>query len=471
MSESKNSRKVLGPLAIALMTVAATDSLRNLPSLAVYGWSSIAWFTLGTLLFLLPVALVAAELATGWPLAGGVYAWVREAFGEHWGFFAVWCEWVENVVWFPSILTFVATSLAYAINPQLATNKLFLIVVMLIVFWGLTLVNLQGLRWSSILERVGVIGGTLLPQVLLILLAGVWVAQGRPLQIQFSPAALEPQIHLGTLPLVATVILLFAGMELSGYHALETRNPQRDYPRAILLAAGLIFTLSVLSTLAIALVVSPQQLNLAAGLMQAFSDFLVPFGLGGLLPLFALMAGLGAVATLTTWALGPAKGLGVAARRGNLPPFFARENKNAVPDRVLILQAILGSAFSLIIIFVPSVNTAYWIFSALTTQVLATMYILLFAAALRLRYSQPDKLRSFRVPGGRWGMWLACGAGFLACLFVLLIGFFPPGQTHGRAVEFILLMLGGYILLIAPPFLFVRLRKPEWVQPATETME
>lgn len=461
-----SSRRILGATSIALMTVAATDSLRNLPTMAVYGWSSISWFLLGTVLFLIPVALVAAELATGWPIAGGVYAWVREAFGERWGFLAVWCEWAQNIVWFPSILMFIATTLATAINPDLAANNVFLVTVMLVVFWALTLINLRGLRASTMIERVGVTAGTLAPQAILIGMGLFWVFGGGATQIPWSPGAVLPEINASTLPLVATVVLLFAGMELSGYHALETRNPQRDYPRAILTAAALIFTLSMLSTLAIAMVVPVQQLNLAAGLMQAFYAFLQPFGLEKLLPLLAVMTALGAMATLTTWMLGPVKGLAVAAQRGNLPPLFSRENKQGVPARALILQSLLGSVFALLILFVPSINTSYWIFSALTTQILATMYMLLFAAALRLRYTQPDKPRAYRVPGGTVGIWVAATAGFLACAFVLVIGFAPPGNTtRGQEVGYTLTMLVGYLAFVCPPFVFTALRRPGWVQP------
>lgn len=469
MSTATSSRRILGATSIALMTVAATDSLRNLPSMAVYGWSSVAWFLLGTFLFLIPIALVAAELATGWPIAGGVYAWVQEAFGERWGFLAVWCEWAQNIVWFPSILTFIATTIAVAINPDLAANNVFLVVVMLTVFWGLTLINLRGLRASTILERIGVIAGTMIPQALLIIFGLLWVLQGHPSQIPWSPGAMLPEINLSTLPLVATVVLLFAGMELSGYHALETRNPQRDYPRAILTAAALIFTLSMLSTLAIAMVVPVQQLNLAAGLMQAFYAFLEPFGLEGWLPVLALLTALGAMATVTTWMIGPAKGLGVAAQRGNLPPIFSRENRQGVPAQALIIQSSLGSLFSLLILFVPSINTSYWIFSALTTQILATMYMLLFASALRLRYSQPDKPRAYRVPGGKVGIWLAGAAGFLSCGFVLFIGFVPPGNTaSGEELRYTVTMLIGYLLFTCPPFIFRALRKQNWKQPALE---
>jgi glutamate:GABA antiporter len=462
-------RRTLSATSIALMTIAATDSLRNMPSMAVYGWSSVSWFLLGTLLFLVPIALVAAELATGWPIPGGVYAWVREAFGEEFGFLAVWCEWAQNVVWFPAILTFVATSLAYVINPELADNKLFLLAVMLTVFWGLTLVNLQGIGVSIFLQRVGVFAGTVIPQMLLILLVAVWLLQGRPGQISFSFDAMVPEINLGTLPLAATVILIFAGMEMSGYHALETKNPQRDFPRAIFFAAISIFILSVLSTLAIAIIVPPSQLSLAAGLMQAFSNFLSPFGLGDLMPLIALMISLGAVATLTTWMLGPAKGLAVAARNGNLPRIFSHENERQVPDRTLLIQFLGGTLFCLLLFLVPSVSASYWMLTAMTTQILAAMYILVFAAAIKLRYSQPGKSRPFRVPGGNMGIWIFALVGSVSCLFVIIIGFLPPGNfIIGDSIRYILLMLLGFVSLTCPPLIFYRIKKPEWIQAQSE---
>src|SRR5579871_3856240 len=85
-SAGRAHRKVLGIFALAMINVAAVLSLRNFPSMAVYGWSSVSWYILGALLFLLPSAFVGAELATGWPKGGGVYAWVKQAFGEEYGF-------------------------------------------------------------------------------------------------------------------------------------------------------------------------------------------------------------------------------------------------------------------------------------------------------------------------------------------------------------------------------------------------
>src|ERR1700733_6792878 len=93
--------RTLGASSIALISLAAVLTLRSLPAIAEYGWSSIAYYLLGAVLFFIPLALVAAELATGWPRAGGLYAWVKEAFGDRWGFLAIWFEGVRKVGCFP----------------------------------------------------------------------------------------------------------------------------------------------------------------------------------------------------------------------------------------------------------------------------------------------------------------------------------------------------------------------------------
>ena len=75
---SRTSRISKGQLAI--LTVVVVASLRSLPTTATFGLGSITLYVLPALIFLIPTALVAAELATGWK--GGVYVWVREALGR-----------------------------------------------------------------------------------------------------------------------------------------------------------------------------------------------------------------------------------------------------------------------------------------------------------------------------------------------------------------------------------------------------
>jgi putative glutamate/gamma-aminobutyrate antiporter len=465
VTKSNLPTKALGIFALAMINVAAVLSLRNFPSMAEYGWSSVGWYLIGTIFFLIPLSLAGAELATGWPKGGGVYAWVREAFGERWGFLAVWCEWSENLVWFPTVLSFIAATFAYCINPALGSNTLFLFIVMFGVFWGITILNFFGARASSIFGTIGLFAGSIIPTILLVVMSVFYITTGQPLQIAFTPAALLPDINLGTLPFIATVILLFAGMEMAGYHATETKNPKRDFPRAIFLSALIILVATVLGTLAIAFVVPVQQINLAAGIMQAFVDFFKVFNIEWMIGPIAVLIAIGAVAQLSTWILGPAKGLGEVAARGNLPPLFQKDNRFGAPVAVLIIQAVIGSLFSLLFIFLPSVSGAYWILSAMTVEVLCVMYLLIFAAVIKLRYSQPDTPRAYRIPGGKPGIWIIAGVGFIACTFSFIIGFFPPSTiTTGDIGLYFLIMILGTIILVCPPFIFLLFKKSNWLK-------
>jgi glutamate:GABA antiporter len=460
-----NKTKTLGVFALAMINVAAVLSLRNYPSMAVYGWSCIGWYVIGTLAFLIPLTLAGAELATGWPQGGGLYAWVREAFGEREGFIAVFCEWSNNLVWFPTVLAFIASTFAYIFNPDLATNNQFMFVVMMVAFWGTTLISLMGEKTSSRFGSFGVIAGSIVPAVMIIVLGLFYVLSGHPLAIPaYTRGAAIPDINLTTLPFIATVVLLFAGMEMAGFHALEVKNPQKDFPKAMAVSSILIFVLTVLGTLAIAFVVPAGALSLAAGLMQAFQAFLQAFNLSWLLAPLALLITFGGLANLASWLIGPALGLGEVAKRGNMPPFFGKTNKNGAPSGVLILQAAIGTVIAMLYLFIPSISAAYWILSAMTVLLLCIVYLFVFAALIKLRYKQPDTPRAFKIPGGMTGIWIVGGIGFVACLFTFLVSLIPPGNYENVSIlTYAAIMLVGTAILSLPPLVFLRLRKPSWM--------
>ena len=166
------------------------DSIRNLPTTATFGWAAIFFYGAAVLTYLVPVALCSAELAT--TVGGGIYRWVREAFGSRWGFLAVWCDWSENIVWFPTVLVFLATTLAYVINPDLSQNKAFLVPVMLVIFWSVTLSSFFGALKSARWTGIGVIIGTAVPTWLIIGLGLWWVGSGKKSEIPFHARAIIP---------------------------------------------------------------------------------------------------------------------------------------------------------------------------------------------------------------------------------------------------------------------------------------
>jgi len=458
-----SSKKVLGLFALAMINVAAVLSIRNFPSMAIYGWSCIGWYIIGAVLFLIPISLAGAELATGWPEGGGVYAWVKQAFGEKGGFTALFCEWSNNLVWFPTVLSFIASTLAFALTPDLANNGLYMFSVMMIAFWGTTAIAYFGEELSSKFSNVGVILGSIIPSVLIILFGIWWVVSGATIVLPpFSPGAIIPDINLATLPFFATIILLFAGMEMAGFHALETRNPQTDFPRAMALSAVIILFCTTFATLAIAFVIPSDQLNLASGVMQAIQYFFNTAGLPGLVAPMAVLITIGGVVNLAAWLIGPAKGLGIVADEGNMPPMFNHTNKYGAPVAVLVTQALIGSLISLLYVFLPSVNQAYWILSAMTVELLCIVYVLVFAALIKLRYSQPDTVRPFRIPGGMAGIWVVGGVGLFGVIFAFVVGLMPP-SFFPQALQYIGAVLLGTFLLAVPPLIFLKMKKPGWI--------
>jgi len=450
-----------------MINVAAICSIKNWPLTAVYGFSSLFYFIVSIVLFFIPVSLVSAELATGWPERGGVYVWVREAFGHRWGFLAGWLLWIENVVWYPTILSFIAGTIAFSFDPSLADNTLYMFCVIFGAFWGATLLNLLGMKMSGWISTLGVILGTIIPGVVIIGLGIAWVGSGKPSHIAFNWDTFFPDLSSPQqLALLAGVLLGFAGMEMSAVHAKDVKNPQKNFPRAILLSASIIIILSILGTLAIAIVIPEKKISLVSGGMEAIAFFLRSYNLGWAVPVIAFMVAFGALGAMSTWTAGPSKGLLAAAQDGDFPPILHKINKHNMPVGMLVFQGIIVSILGIVFLLMPNVNSSFWILLALTSQLYLLMYVIMFAAGIRLRYKKPDVHRAYKIPGGKFGMWLTAGVGFVSSALAIFIGFFPPDQLEtGSPLFYVLFLVFGMILFCAAPFIILLFKKPSWNEP------
>lgn len=469
----KPKKRFLNVFLLAMLNLAIMASLRNLPLVAEYGLGAMFLYFLVAIFFLFPVALVSAELATGWSKVGGIYIWVREAFNSRWGFFAIWLQWVHNVTWYPAILSFVATTIAYAFSPELAENKFYVFAVVLVGFWIMTFVNYFGLKASTWFSSIGVIIGTLIPGIFILGLGVHWIAIGKPLYINFTWDALIPEMHhIDNLVFLAGMFLAFGGLEVSAVHAKEVKNPQKDYPRAILLAAGIAFLVLTLGSLSISILIPKQQISLVAGLMAAFKIFLSNVGIEYLLVPIALMITIGAIAEVNAWIIGPVRGLYATAKHGDLPPIFQKVNKNNVPFNLLIFQGLIVTGTTFVILFMPSTSSAFWILSAMSAQLYLLMYIFMFLAAIRLRYTHPNVIRSYRISKKHHGMWLIASTGAISSILALLISFIPPSQLYTGNIWFYEgFLIIGIIVNCIIPLVIYQFKKPQWHQYHKSIME
>jgi putative glutamate/gamma-aminobutyrate antiporter len=454
----------LSVFALAMINVAAVSSIRNWPTIAEYGLSSLFFLGLAIVLFFIPVSMVSAELATGWPEEGGVYAWVKAAFGHRTGFLAIWLLWAENLVYYPALISFIAGAIAYLINPELIHNTSYVLLFILGLFWATTLANLQGIKISSWISSIGVLLGTVIPGVFIIGLGAVWFFSGQPIQLTFSWDHLIPNLSSPReLVFFSGVLVSLCGMEMSAVHAGRVQHPQRNYPKAILLSGIIILALYLFGVLAIALVIPQQQISLVAGTLQAFSIFASTYHLDWTTPIMAVLLAFGAFGTLSTWVAGPSVGLLAAAKHGDLPPLFRKLNIHEMPVALLIGQAMVVSLFSVAFVIMPTVSSAYWILNATLAQIYLVMYVLMFLAAIKLRYKYPHVKRAFTIPGKTVGMWVVAGLGLIGSLCTFAVGFFPPAQIKtGDTLTYVTYLVISIIVVCLSPSIILLFRTQRW---------
>lgn len=438
-------RQVLSVFSLIMITVGSVDNIRNLPSTALFGSQIIVFFFLGTLFFLLPTALISAELAANDEHQSGIYGWVKSVFGSRMGFIAVWLQWIENAVYYPGLMAYIAGTFAYLISPTLANNTTYLITFVIIVFWAITVINLYGLRSSAWFSNLCGIFGLLLPVSLIFIMGIIWFFSGRASHIHFSGHAVLPSFADWQMWVTITgVMLSLCGMEIATVHARETKNPQKAFPRALFVSVIIILITLIFGALTIAMVVPAQQLSLITGIMQSFDIFLVEFHAHWLLPIIGVTLLIGGLGGLNNWIIAPTKGLFIAGQEGHLPKFLLKENRFGAPSSLLIAQAIVVSIFMCVFLLMPTVNGSYWLVNVLAAQLYMLMYIIMFFAGIAFKLKTTKSSLIFQIPGGWVGTAIVSGLGIIGSIVTFIIGFVPPDSIKvGSVFRYDLLIVIG----------------------------
>ena len=460
---------------LAIMNITAVVSLRGLPSEATYGLSSAFYYLFAAIVFLIPTAMVAAELAAMFSdKQGGVFRWVGEAFGPRTGFLAIWLQWIESTIWYPTVLTFGAVSFAYigmngASDAALASNKIFTLVTVLAIYWIATFIAMKGIGWVGKISKWGGLIGTIIPAGLLIVLGIIYIATGGHNYMDMQQSFIPDLTKLDNLVLASSIFLFYAGMEMMGVHVMDINNPSRNYPKAIIIGSLATVCIFVLGTFALGVIIPAKDINLTQSLLIGFDNFFRYFHIPWAGPVIAVALMLGVLASVLTWVAGPSKGIFTVGKAGYLPPFFQKSNSHGVQRNILLVQGGIVTLLSLLFVVMPSVQSFYQILSQLTILLYLIMYMLMFAAAIVLRYRMKDAERPFRLGKGNALMWILGVVGFSGSLLAFVLSFIPPGQINtGSNTVWYTVLIAGCIIMVIIPFIIYALRKPSWRDPSSE---
>ena len=465
----------LSVATLAIMNITAVVSLRGLPAEAVYGPSSAFYYLFAAIVFLIPTAMVAAELAAMFSdKQGGVFRWVGEAFGPRTGFLAIWLQWIESTIWYPTVLTFGAVSFAFigmngASDAALASNKIFTLVAVLGIYWIATFIAMKGLDWVGKISKWGGLIGTIIPAGLLIVLGIVYIASGGQNHMDMSQGFFPDLTKLDNIVLASSIFLFYAGMEMMGVHVMEVDNPSKNYPKAIIIGSLATVCIFVLGTFALGFIIPAKDINLTQSLLIGFDNYFRYFHVSWAGPVIAVALMLGVLASVLTWVAGPSKGIYTVGKAGYLPPFFQKSNSHGVQRNILLVQGGIVTLLSLLFVVMPSVQSFYQILSQLTILLYLIMYMLMFAAGIVLRYKMKDAQRPFRLGKGNALMWIMGAVGFGGSLLAFVLSFIPPGQIDtGSSTVWYAVLIAGCVIMVVIPFIIYALRKPSWRDPDSE---
>ncbi|MCF3934089.1 glutamate:gamma-aminobutyrate antiporter [Acuticoccus sp. M5D2P5] len=456
--------KQLSLIGFFAITASMVMAVYEYPTFATSGFSLVFFLLVGGLLWFIPVALCAAEMATveGWE-EGGVFAWVSNTLGERWGFAAISFTYLEIAIGFLPMIYFVLGALSYILAwPALNNDPVTKTIAGLIILWVLAFSQFGGTRYTAQIAKLGFFGGILLPLAILVALAILHISSGAPLEIEMSANTFVPDFtQLGTLVVFVAFILSYMGVEASATHVNEMRNPSRDYPLAMFLLMICAIVLSSIGGLAVASVIPKDQINLSAGVVQTFNALILTYGPGleWIVRIIAALLILGVVAEIAAWIVGPSRGMYVTAQKGILPAPMAKVNKHGVPVPLVIFQLALTTIAMIVFTNMGGGNMAFLIALALTVVLYLMTYFLLFLAYMKLALKQKELKRSYQIPGGTKVKMAVALSGFIISLVAFVVSFFPPTGLPGAAgSEHYVEALGiSFLVVLVIPFIIYAL--------------
>jgi amino acid transporter len=428
--------QALGTGDVVLMTVTATVGLQFMARGARAGTAAILLWVAAALMFLVPHTLCVAELSSHVAEQGGVYAWVRRAYGPVHGFVAGWCLWANNVFFLPAVLLFAAPSLLAVLGQGfmgLAEDRTYSAVFVLVVLWacvGANVIGLRVARWLPNLASLGVWGIT----ALLMGLGVYGSATGR------SATTFELPAHwpdpLGSLSLWAAMCFAFSGYEAAATVREEVRAPGRTMPRGLLIAAAIAFGVYLGGSAGILVAIPAETLSERSTINEAVELMGGRLGIHGLGPVTSALVVLAAVALVASWVSCSSRVPFAAAEARALPPALSRLHpRYRTPHVALLVQGAIASVLFLSVLFVSfggaptRVQDAYDILVNLTILICFVPYLYTFPALARLRRLDGERSGGFRVPAGRLGLLLTVSLGLLATAVSMILVFVPPPGT------------------------------------------
>ncbi|HET9803894.1 MAG TPA: APC family permease, partial [Candidatus Acidoferrum sp.] len=423
---------------VLLFNIATVLGPRWIAAAAHNGTSSISLWLLAAVLFFVPMALVINELSSRFPEEGGLYVWSKEAFGDFHGFVAGWTYWVYTIFYFPGLLLASAAMSAYVLGgkgAELAQDRTFLLAGSLVLLLIAVVLNIIGLNIGKWLQNAGGVA-TYVPLLILVVVASVlWLKNGSV--THYTWQNIKPTWNWDTVNFWSQIAFAFTGLELVSAMSGEIRDPRRTLPRALIAAAALIAAMYIIGTISLLSLVPAGDVDPKSGVFHAITIGSIALKVGFVGVLAALLVTVGNAGGVGSTVAGIARVPFVVGIDRYLPKAFGKIHpKWRTPYISIIVQAVLSAAVLLLSQINETTRGAYQVVVDITIILYFIPFLYMFGAAIKLA-SRPDRKtnpHAVLIPGGKVGVWIACGLATSVTLLSIIVSVFPPGDSSSRSL-------------------------------------
>lgn len=405
MSEQQKHEKTLGKRDIFLFCVSAVLLLDTLAAGAVMGPTVIFWWVSLTILFLIPFGAISIELGSAYPEQGGIYAWVKRAYGQKMASRISWYYWANVAVWVPAIFILFAGIFSQIFLPDMSLTAQIILGVVLI--WVVVLVNVIALNIGKWIPNIGAAIKLMIFAVLIV--GSLMYAMENGVANEFTLATIIPSTENGgwSLQYLPAVVYGMLGFELASASSAEMKNPSRDLPKAVFSSIAVVVGAYILATSAILVAQPAQSVDVVDGLMITLGQF---FGGSVIGDAFVCLLGIGALYTFfsngATWAMGANRAAAEAAIDKELPRMFAIESKHGAPVGAAVLLGLAASVLLILYGLMAGNNEdLFWSLFAFSGVIFMLPYVAMCTAFVKIRQQHigvSGKIADdgcFRMPG------------------------------------------------------------------------
>ncbi|MCA9765525.1 MAG: amino acid permease [Carnobacterium sp.] len=362
---------------------------------AAIGNSQYFWWIFLMIGFLLPYGLIASELGTTFDGEGGLYDWVRKAFGSKMGGRVAWYYWINFPLWMAALAVIFPEMIELITGTEISISVA--IMIELAFVWIVTLI-----AFFPISDSVWILNGAAIIKVFLAVVVGVlgvYVAITQGVANEYTLTSLLPSFDVNSLSFVSVIIFNFLGFEVITTMADDMEDPKKQIPQAIVTGGIVISAIYIFSAFGIGVAIPTEEINTSSGLIESL-QLLTGNPTSLFITIAAILFLLTLFGNMISWSQGVNSVAAYAADREDMPSVFKKRRKNGIPSGAPIMNGIVATIVILLAPIIPN-EDLFWSFFALNLVMFLLSYIPVFPAFLKLREIDPDRERPFKVKGSK----------------------------------------------------------------------